>query len=113
NIGVRIKAAFEAYGVAIDIATDAGVVIPEIVVVQVCFLVGILPREPQRELKRSEPRRILIRNVDPEGFILIPPPHSLPLLIGDEPWRVEVIDLDIRRRCSVRNDRYRNISKVN
>src|SRR2546423_1657033 len=45
-------------------------------------------------LKAPGPGRFLVGWFIPEGFVLTPPPHRRTGSVGDEPWRVEVIDMN-------------------
>src|SRR5437016_14663928 len=90
HISVPGDAAPQSNGIAFDVPADRRVVVAPCVVRDVCLLVGVLPREPQRKLERPEARRVLIGHIDAEGLVLIPAPYRPLILIGDESWRVEM-----------------------
>lgn len=67
-----------------------------IVVVEVRFLIRVLPREAQWKLERyGLAVRVLVGDVDAEGLLLVPLPDGRPCSVGDESWCVQVIDVTI------------------
>src|SRR5690348_14515204 len=99
NIGVSVDAALKTNRITLFIGPDDRVVCPIVVVEEVCFLVGVLPREPHREFEGAKPRRILIRQVRAERLLLIPLPDGRSCSVGNKARRVEVIDAyEIKRR---------------
>ncbi len=93
DVGVGIQTRQKSDWIAFSVSSDIWVVVPKVVVVKVYFPVRVLPRKPHRELECAESRGIFIRHGDPEGLLLVPSPDRLLILIGDEPWRVEMVDV--------------------
>lgn len=59
------------------------------------FVIGVLPAaEAEREFKRPQRARILVGGRIAKGLLVVPPPHSLPRLIGDQSRRVQMISVD-------------------
>jgi hypothetical protein len=81
----------DTQGVRLNVPANCGIVVPHHVVVEVCLLVRILPWEPQIESETPEPARVLIGGVAAERLGLVPAPHCLCRLVGDEPRRVQVV----------------------
>ncbi len=92
NIEIGIDAAVESDRIALDIASNRRVVVPRHVVQEIGFLVGVLPREPQREAEGDAIAiRVLIGCVVPKRLLLLPPPHRRTCSIGNKPGCVQMI----------------------
>jgi len=75
----------------LDVPAYRRLIIPEVVVVKIRLLIKILPRQPEIAGEVAQRRRILIRHIRPERIIIVPRPHRLPYVVGDEPGRVQVV----------------------
>src|SRR6266496_6803014 len=91
DIEVGVKAAIKPDGIALDVPAYVRVVITPEVVREIRLPVEMLPREPQREVERSEPGRVVVRHIVPEWFSLVPPPNRRACGVCDHPRRVQVI----------------------
>jgi len=69
------------------------IIIPEVVVREICLPVEVLPRESQREVERSGPRGIVVRYVVSERLTLVPPPHRRTSAVSNHPRCVQMIGL--------------------
>ena len=65
------------------------------------LLVDVLSRESQRKLESTQPTGVLIRQAVAEWLPLVPAPHGLPRLVGNEARCVEMIDVDDVRYLAV------------
>ena len=72
--------------IAFDVAADARIVVAEDVIVCECLPVEILPREPQVEDERgSRAPWVVVGQVAAKRFGVVPSPHRLTLLVGNQP----------------------------
>ena len=81
--------------VALDGASEHGVVVSKVVVCKTGFGIEILSRQPQWQIEVSESPRILVGDIGTERFILVPAPDCLSVLICSKARCVEMIGVTI------------------
>ena len=91
RVKVGIGTTEQSEQIAFDIPSTCRVVIPEDVVCEIRFLVEVLPKESQWELKRTKTRGVFIGRVGSERLSVVVAPDRRTCSVGDKAWRVELL----------------------
>src|SRR5262249_49711115 len=94
HIGISVQTPAESDRITFPVSTETRVVVPEVVVVKICLLVGVLAWEPQRELERSKANGIFARRAASKGLGVVVAPDWGSTRISDQSRCVEMVDMD-------------------
>ena len=96
DIGIRVGAAIQTNRITLHIPPSLRLIVPEVVVGESGFAVGVLTREPERQAEQAEvPIRVLIGRGLAKGR-RVPAPHQLPGgRVLHRPRRVQMIRVQV------------------